>query len=253
MPTRLVVYDALEVDTVTVEVALRLPVRSERRAGAAWAAATSARGLKTTPAVRRPVPGVPAVPVYSGQGEACGSSFRQCAPTWFRGVVDAEWCSGGFALDRAELTRLVTTTPQAEVVASVVNTPFRLTPLTGAELARLVDQCQLEQVHVEEQDYRHYIIHVSDDDADFIWVLVRPESPLHPLLRASHVEWKRQMADLRRARSGTPQPEATSTVTAMPETRLSRFVFGCIGAGVVGLLGWLLYWLGMFGQRPHPR
>ncbi len=70
----------------------RQSVKEERRA-----AATSARGLKTTSAVRRHVPGVPAIPVYSRQGEACGSSFRgQCAPTWFRGVVDAEWSFGWF-------------------------------------------------------------------------------------------------------------------------------------------------------------
>jgi hypothetical protein len=160
--------------------------------------------------------------------------------------------SGGFTLDRAELKRLVTTTPQAEVVASVVNMPFRLTPSTGAELARLVDQCQ-ERVLIEEQDYRDYIIHVSDDDPEFIWVLVRPGSPLHPLLRAPHVERQRQMADLLRTRSGTPQPTATSNVTTMPESRLSTVVFRCIGVGIVVLLGWLLFWLGVFGQRPHLR
>jgi hypothetical protein len=171
--------------------------------------------------------------------------------------------SGGFDLDIADLKRLITSTPQADVVATVINSPFQLTPATRDELAGLVDRCQREQVYIEEQDDAYYLIHISD--APIIWARIRSDSPLLLPLRERHSHWiheRNSRWKLQESRLARSVSHSSHDVVAEPADSTTRnaqrlalvrgvhtLVYGVMAvstfvlvyAGLTGSQGWWLW------------
>jgi hypothetical protein len=58
---------------------------------------------------------------------------------------------------------------------------------SAVEIGRYIQECPHDQVAVEEQDKRFYIIHIRN--APNIWVVVNSESPIFTELRERHSRW----------------------------------------------------------------
>jgi hypothetical protein len=153
--------------------------------------------------------------------------------------------TGGFEIDTAELKRLIMSTPEAD--ASLFTGGSPVTPVTATEVGGLLAQCQQDRVYVEEQDHTHYIIHISDEPV--VWIMVGPNSALHPPLLARHTQQVNAIHKMLAAKTPSVlQPgrlEATS--------RSAVLVIAMLAAAVFVLLGWLLLWLGVFGRHLFAR
>ena len=151
--------------------------------------------------------------------------------------------TGGFEIDTAELKRLITGTPQEDVAASLFTGPSPVASVTATELGRLLEQRQQDRVYIEQHDYTHYIVHLSDDPVT--WIMVRPESVLRPSLLARHTQWVAVQQML-----AVKTPSVPSQPDGLDDTaRRARLAIAVLAAAVFVLLGWLLFWLVVFGQH----
>jgi len=150
--------------------------------------------------------------------------------------------TGGFEIDTAELKRLIMSTPEADASLFTGRSPF--TPVTVTEVDGLLAQCQQDRVYVEEQDHTHYVIHISDDPV--VWIMVRPNSALRPLLLARHTQQVNAIQTMLAAKAPSVPSQPGRVEATSPSAVL---VIAMLAAAVFVLLGWLLLWLGVFGRH----
>jgi hypothetical protein len=101
--------------------------------------------------------------------------------------------SGGFMIEKADLKSLLKTFPNDTVVAKVIERST-LRPASALETSRFVDECPHEQIAVEEQDHKFYVIHLSNEP-EIIWLMVRSDAPTFPELRQRHLKWATEHPD----------------------------------------------------------
>lgn len=102
--------------------------------------------------------------------------------------------SGGFVIETVDLRELVKAVSDTTVVgqAFVNSLPPRL--VSSSEVSRLVEECPLDRVAVEEQDSTAYVIHLSNEP-ELKWLFVGSQSPIFPALRQRHSQWMTEHPD----------------------------------------------------------
>ena len=99
--------------------------------------------------------------------------------------------SGGFIIEKADLTELLKAIPGANLVGKIVVHSSGFRPVNAVETARFVDECPYDRVAVEEQDHKAYVIHLSNEP-EIIWLVVGSETPIFLELRDRHQTWARE-------------------------------------------------------------
>jgi len=96
--------------------------------------------------------------------------------------------SGGFKIEKGELSCLVKSLPAATLVAKIIVPGSRVKPVDSQVLGRFVDECASHLIAIEEQDHKFYVIHLSEEPK-LVWVMVGPEGLLFEELRGRHDQW----------------------------------------------------------------
>src|SRR4029453_15500110 len=101
--------------------------------------------------------------------------------------------SGGFIIETADFQRFVQAISNDAVVGGAVvgdlTTDPRPQAARAVEVARYIKACPHDRVAVEEQDHAAYIIHLSNDEANIMWIMVGSQSPMFLDLRRRHDQW----------------------------------------------------------------
>jgi hypothetical protein len=90
--------------------------------------------------------------------------------------------SGGFLISPEQLDALI-----REVDSGVVVGTLDGHPVTAAQLWTAVGQWDRPQVHVEEQNHKSYIVHLTS------WTVVDGKSPLFERFRHAEAQWRREI------------------------------------------------------------
>jgi hypothetical protein len=103
--------------------------------------------------------------------------------------------SGGFFIARRDLKAQFKALPFSEVVGHALTSPLKeqlnssTSVVTAAAAAQMLDEFSGDQVWIEEQDHKYYIVHldfgvdVEREPNAARWVIVRSASPLYDSLR----------------------------------------------------------------------
>jgi hypothetical protein len=92
--------------------------------------------------------------------------------------------SGGFRIPVAQIRKLLQGLPGESRVGN-----RGAKSVTVAELAQRVDRHREEDLPVEEQDHKWYIVHFGAEPKG--WIVIGEDSPLYVGLRSRHAEWLR--------------------------------------------------------------
>jgi len=95
--------------------------------------------------------------------------------------------SGGFVIELAELKQLVQSLASATAVGKIVRSS-QLRPVNAGKVARIVEDCKVDRVAVEEQDHRFYVIRLPNEP-EAIRLMVGSETPLFLELQQRHAQW----------------------------------------------------------------
>ena len=99
--------------------------------------------------------------------------------------------SGGFRIALVHFRKLLHDSP-GEAPAGQVLVNGRFEKIAVTELARRLDRYAEEDLPVEEQDHRWYIVHLGPDPEG--WILIKEDSPLHKGFRTCHAEWVKSLS-----------------------------------------------------------
>jgi hypothetical protein len=100
--------------------------------------------------------------------------------------------SGGFMIQKADLRELISAIPDSTMVGQIFVHSPRPRPVDASEATLLVEQCPHDLVAVEEQDHTAYVIHLSNEQPNFVWIALGPGSPIFPELRQRHTQWNNE-------------------------------------------------------------
>src|SRR6516162_4633969 len=104
--------------------------------------------------------------------------------------------SGGFIIRKADLRELmISVVPDSAILGKIFDHSPRSRPVNVSEATRFVEQCPHNRVAVEEQDHTAYIIHLSNEQPNFVWIAIGPESPIFPEIVQRHIQWNNEHPD----------------------------------------------------------